>query len=149
MLHRTVGLHPSAQELSCSDDVTILFDCSTRDGELAKAQNLLDHGKPEVDEEIADQFQQSLKKAIPQFKEIGAYLYIWDGLPFCDDPRNLTMHTIIAVPAVYSDPNGFGISAADWAYNAANGRAADYGLDLADQVYGKTEQTQAHPIRLK
>lgn len=98
MLHRTVGLHPSAQELSCSDDVTILFDCSARDGELAKAQNLFDHGKPEVDEEIADQFQQSLKKAIPQFKEIGAYLYIWDGLPFCDDPRNLTMHTIIAAP---------------------------------------------------
>lgn len=121
------------------DDVTILFDCSTRDGELAKAQNLFDNGKPEVDERIADKFQQDLKKAIPQFKEIGVYLYIWDGLPFYDDPRNMTKHTIIVTPDVYSDPAQFGISFADWAYNATNGKAEDYGLDLADKVYEKTE----------
>lgn len=121
------------------EDVTILFDCSARDGELAKAQNLFDNGKPEVDEAQGDLFQQTLRETIPAFKEIGAALYIWDGLPFYDDPRNLTMHTIIVTPDVYSDPDAFGISVAEWAYNAANGKAEDYGLDLADRVYEKTE----------
>ncbi len=121
------------------DDVTILFVCSTRDGELAKAQNLFDNGKPEVNEYVADKFQQDLKETIPQFKEIGAYLYIWDGLPLYDDPRNMTMHTIIVTPDVYSDPAQLGISFADWAYNAANGKVEDLGLDLVDKVYDKTE----------
>lgn len=122
------------------DDVTILFDCSTRDGELAKAQNLFDNGKPEVNEKIADRFQQDLKETIPQFRKIGAYLYIWDGLPFYDDPRNMTKHTIIVTPDVYSDPDGFGVSVADWAYNATTGRTEDFGLDLVDKIYEKTEQ---------
>ncbi|MBO4878597.1 MAG: esterase [Ruminococcus sp.] len=121
------------------DDVKILFVCSSRDGELAKAQNLFDNGKPEVNETVADKFQQDLKKTMPQFKDIGAYLYIWDGLPLYDDPRNMTMHTIIVTPAVYSDPAHLGISVADWAYNATNGKAEDYGLDLVDKVYEKTE----------
>lgn len=121
------------------DYVTILFVCSTRDGELAKAQNLFDNGKPEVNEYVADKFQQDLKETIPQFKEIGAYLYIWDGLPLYDDPRNMTMHTIIVTPDVYSDPAQLGISFADWAYNAANGKVEDLGLDLVDKVYDKTE----------
>lgn len=121
------------------EDVTILFVCSARDGELAKAQNLFDYGILDVNENITDRFQLALKTAIPQFKEIGAYLYIWDGLPLYDDPRNMTMHTIIVTDKVYTDPARFGISFADWAYQATNGKAADYGLDLADKVYDKTE----------
>ena len=121
------------------DDVTILFDCSTRDGELIRAQNLFDNGKPEADEARGDLFQQTLKDNIPAFKEIGAYLYIWDGLKWYDDSRNLTMHTIIASPDVYSDPNAFGCSVAQWAYKAANGEMNDYGLELVDKVYEKTE----------
>ena len=117
------------------DDVTILFDCSTRDGELAKAQNLFDNGKPEVDESKGDLFQQALKKSIPDFKKIGAYLYIWDGLKWYDASYNLTMHTIIVTPDVYSDLNAFDISVAEWAYNAVNGEMKDYGLDLVDKVY--------------
>ena len=121
------------------DDVTILFDCSVRDGELAKAQNLFDYGKPEVDESIVDIFQHHLKETIPQFEGIGVHLYIWDGLPFYDDPRNITKHTIIVTPDVYSDMNKNGISVAEWAYNATNGTAENYGLDLVDKVYEKTE----------
>ncbi len=37
------------------------------------------------------------------------------------------MHTIIVTPDVYSDPSGFGISVADWAYNATKGELKDYG----------------------
>ncbi len=114
------------------DDVTILFDCSVRDGELAKAQNLFDYGKPEVDESIVDIFQHHLKETIPQFEGIGAHFYIWDGLPFYDDPRNITKHTIIVTPDVYSDMNKNGISVAEWAYNATNGTAENYGLDLVN-----------------
>lgn len=120
------------------DEVTILFDCSTRDGELTKAQSLFDTGKPEVDEGKGDLFQQRLRESIQAFKAIGAYLYIWDGLKWYDDPRNLTMHTIIVTPDVYSDPAGIGISAAEWAYHATNGDMQDCGLDLVDKVYEKT-----------
>ena len=51
----------------------------------------------------------------------------------------MTMHTIIVTDKVYTDPARFGISFADWAYQATNGKVADYGLDLADKVYDKTE----------
>lgn len=122
------------------DAVTILFACSARDGELAKAQNYFDHGNMEVSERIADRFQQRLRETIPQLKEIGAYLYIWDGLPYYDAPRSITMHTIIVTPDVYTDPAKHGISCAEWAYNAVNGKPADYGLDLADKQYQKTEK---------
>lgn len=113
------------------DEVTILFDCSTRDGELAKAQNLFDNGKPEADDSRGELFRQALKENIPRLKEIGAYLYIWDGLKWYDDSLNLTKHTIIVTPDVYSDPNDYGISVAEWAYNATRGEVKDYGLDLA------------------
>ena len=116
------------------DDVTILFDCSTRDGELTKAQTLFDTGKPEVDEEKGDKFQQTLKDSITKFKDIGVHLYIWDGLKWYDDSRNLTMHTIIVTGDVYSDPSSFGISVAEWVYNATNGEVKDYGLDLVNKV---------------
>jgi hypothetical protein len=121
------------------DEVTILFDCSTRDGELAKAQNLFDNGKPEADEAGGDLFQQTLREKLPALKEIGAYFYIWDGLKWYDDTLNLTMHTIIVTPDVYSDMNGSGISAADWAYKAVNGEMMDCGHELADKVYEKQE----------
>ena len=77
-------------------------------------------------------------KCIPDLKRIGAYLYIWDGLKWYDDTYDLTMHTIIVTPAVYSDVNDFGVSVAEWAFNAVNGRMNDYGLDLADKVRKKT-----------
>ncbi len=121
------------------DDVTILFDCSTRDGELAKAQNLFDNGKAEVDEARGDLFRQTLKASLPEFKKIGAYLYIWDGLKWYDSTVDLTKHTIIMTPDVYSDVNAFGISVAEWAYKAVNGEFGDYGLDLADKVCVKNE----------
>ena len=121
------------------DEVTMLFDCSTRDGELAKAQSLFDTGKPDVDEAKGDLFRQTLKKKIPEFKRIGAYLYIWDGLKWYGDPRDLTMHTIIVTPDVYSDPAHLGISAAEWAYSAVSGSPKDCGLELADKTREKTE----------
>ena len=37
---------------------------------------------------------------IPQFQENGVSLFIWDGVAWYDDPRNMTAHTIIATPAV-------------------------------------------------
>ena len=61
------------------DKIHLMFDCSTRDGDLAKMQNYLDNGIMDVDEDVADVFQQILKdtildlngKVIGQFRRRG------------------------------------------------------------------------------
>lgn len=47
------------------DSIHLLFDSSTRDGDLAKVQNYFDTGVMDVDEEKADRYQQILKNTIP------------------------------------------------------------------------------------
>ena len=74
-----------------------------------------------------------LRAAIPRLKAIGAYLYLWDALKWYDASLNLTRHTVIASPAVFSDPHSFGCSAAEWAYRVVCGEARDYGLPLAER----------------
>ncbi|MFS0751666.1 pectin acetylesterase-family hydrolase [Oceanobacillus sp. 1P07AA] len=123
------------------DEVNILFDSSTRDGDLAKVQNYFDTGNMETDEERADIYQQKLKETIPKFKEqAGAYLFIWDGLPWYDDPRNLTMHTIIATPDFHTKFENVDMSISEWAWNAVNGKLEDYGLDLVDKTYPSSDE---------
>lgn len=117
------------------DGIHLLFDCSTRDGDLAKTQNYFDNGKMEVDEDVADCFQQILKDTIPKFKEAGAYLFIWDGLQYYDDPRNMTMHTMIATPYCLSKLDNQELSLAEWLMNTVNGELKDYGLDLVNKQY--------------
>lgn len=118
-----------------SDDINVLFDSSTRDGDLAKSQNYFENGIMEVDEKITDRYQEVLKENIPLFKEAGAYLFIWDGLQYYDDPRNMTMHTIIATPYCVAKMDNQEISIVDWAMNAVNGKLEDHGLDLVNKKY--------------
>ena len=106
-----------------------------RDGDLAKTQNYYDNGAFEVDEQIADDYQEMLRRNIPEFKAAGAYLYIWDGLQYYDDPRNMTMHTISATPYVFIPLNDNDVSVAVWLANAVNGERKDYGLALVDKAY--------------
>lgn len=117
------------------DGIHLLFDCSTRDGDLAKVQNYFDTGVMDVDEERADIFQNILKDAIPQFKEAGVSLFIWDGVAWYDDPRNMTAHTIIATPAVWLPFEEQKQSVAGWLQDAINGDLKDYGLDLVNKEY--------------
>ncbi|MFV0517712.1 MAG: pectin acetylesterase-family hydrolase [Aminipila sp.] len=118
------------------NDVNILFDSSTRDGDLAKVQNYFDTGVLEVDESKADIYQEILKESIPKFKEqAGANLFIWDGISWYDDPRNLTMHTIIATPYCLANFENQNMSIAEWTINAVNGKLEDYGLDLVYKDY--------------
>ncbi|WP_434310394.1 pectin acetylesterase-family hydrolase [Hominifimenecus sp. rT4P-3] len=117
------------------NDIHLLFDCSTRDGDLAKVQNYLDTGVMDVTEKEADIYQQILKDTIPQFKEAGVSLFIWDGVPWYDDPRNMTAHTIIATPAVWLPFEEQNQSVAGWLTDAVNGDLKDYGLDLVDKQY--------------
>lgn len=122
-------------------EVQILFDSSTRDGDLAKVQNYFDTGIMETDEERGDIYQQILKETIPKFKEqAGAYLFIWDGLPWYDDPRNLTMHTIIATPHFHTKFENVGMSIRDWTMNGVNDKLEDYGLDLVNKTYPTTDK---------
>lgn len=126
------------------NDVTILFDSSTRDGDLAKVQRYLkdgvmneDTGEMPLEEKDADEYFRILTETVPKFKEqAGAYLFIWDGLPWYDDPRDFTMHTIIAVPYSFAELSGTGSSVSEWLMDAVNGNPKDYGLEL---VNSKTE----------
>ena len=111
-------------------DIHLLFTCSTRDGDLAKVQNYFDTGAMEVDEPQADRFQQLLCDTVPQMKEIGGSLFLWDGIPWYDDPKDLTAHTIIATPAVWLPFDGPGQSVAGWLADAVNGVERDYGMEL-------------------
>lgn len=117
------------------DGIHLLFDSSTRDGDLAKVQNYLDTGVMDVTEKEADIYQQLLKEAIPKFQEAGVSLFIWDSLPWYDDPRNLTMHTIIATPTVWLPFEEQQQSIAEWLSDAIGGDLKDYGLDLVDKQY--------------
>lgn len=115
--------------------IHLLFDSSTRDGDLAKVQNYFDTGVMDVDEERADIYQNILKETISQFKEAGVSLFIWDGVAWYDDPRNMTAHTIIATPAVWLPFEEQNKSVADWLADAINGDLKDYGLDLVNKRY--------------
>ena len=115
------------------EDIHLLFDSSTRDGDLAKAHAGI--GATEVTEKDADLYQQILKETIPQFQEIGVGVFIWDDIPWYDDPRNLTSHTIIATPAVWLPFEEQKQSVTGWLADAINGKIMDYGIDLVNKTY--------------
>ena len=117
------------------DDIHLLFDSSSRDGDLAKVQNYFDTGVMDVSEKEADIYQQILKDTIPQFQSVGVKLFIWDGVAWYDDPRNMTAHTIIATPAVWVPFDEQGQSIAGWLTDAVNGILKDYGLNLIEKEY--------------
>lgn len=117
------------------DDIHLLFDSSTRDGDLAKVQNYLDTGVMDVTEKEADIYQQILRDTIPQFQENGVSLFLWDGVPWYDDPRNMTAHTIIATPAVWVSFEEQKQSVCGWLVDAIHGEQKDYGVNLADKQY--------------
>lgn len=114
------------------DGIRLLFDSSVRDGDLAKVQNYFDTGVMDVDEKAADVYQQILKETAGQLKDAGVSLFIWDGIPWYDDPRNLTMHTIIALPAAWVPFENSGQSVGGWVADGVYGTLKDYGLDLLD-----------------
>lgn len=121
------------------DKIHLLFDSSTRDGDLAKVQNYLDNGKMEVDETQGDNYQKILKETIPEFQKANVSLFIWDGVAWYNDPRNLTAHTIVATPAVWLPFEAQNKSIAQWLSDAVDGSLADYGIDLVHKEYPKTE----------
>ena len=113
------------------DTVNILFTCSTRDGDLAKVQNYLDDGIMEVDEAQADEFQQMLGGEVPLLREhANVRAFIWDDLPWYDDPRDLTQHTIIPTAAAFLPLGEAQISVAQWLADAVEGDLYDVGIEL-------------------
>lgn len=122
------------------DDIHLLFDSSTRDGDLAKVQNYFDTGVMEVNEERGDIYQKILKDTIPELKKANVSLFIWDGVGWYDDTRNLTAHTIIATPAVWLPFEEQKKSIAEWLNEAVDGKLTNYGLDLINKEYPKTEK---------
>ena len=89
----------------------------------------------DVDESQGDEFQETLKNNIPLFKEAGVSLFIFDGVAWYDDPRNLTAHTIISTPAVWLPFEEQGQSVCGWLYDCISGNLKDYGIDLVNKQY--------------
>ncbi|MDO5564977.1 MAG: esterase, partial [Eubacteriales bacterium] len=65
----------------------------------------------------------------------GVSLFIWDGLPWYDDPRNMTAHTIIATPTVWIPFEEQNQSIAGWLEDAVKGNLKDYGVDIVNKEY--------------
>lgn len=122
------------------DDIHLLFDSSTRDGDLAKVQNYFDTGVMDVNEESGDIYQQILKDTIAEFKKANVSLFIWDGVSWYNDSRNLTAHTIISTPAVWLPFEEEKKSIAEWLNDAVDGKLTDYGVDLINKEYPKMEK---------
>lgn len=117
------------------DGINLMFVSSTRDGDLAKVQNYFDTGVMDVTEKEADIYQEILKQTIPQFSEVGVSMFIWDGVAWYDDPRNMTAHTIIATPAVWLPFEEQGQSISGWVIDSIGGNMKDYGVDLVNKQY--------------
>ena len=117
------------------DDIHLLFDSSTRDGDLAKVQNYFDNGVMDVDEKQADVYQQILKDTIPEFQEANVRLFIWDGFAWYNDPRNMTAHTIISTPIVWLPFEEQNKSVAEWLTDAIDGNLNNYGIELVNKTY--------------
>ena len=118
--------------------IHLMFDCSTRDGDLAMVQHSLQNGLSmhnDVDESQGDEFQETLKRNIPLFQEAGVSLFIFDGVAWYDDPRNLTAHTIISTPVVWLPFEEQGQSVAGWLNDCIEGNLNDYGTDLINKKY--------------
>lgn len=122
------------------NNIHLLFDSSTRDGDLAKVQNYFDTGVMDVNEDKGDIYQQTLKYTIPEFKKANVSLFIWDGVGWYNDTRNLTAHTIIATPAVWLPFEKQKKSIAEWLNDAVNGELKDYGINLINKEYPRTEK---------
>ena len=121
------------------DSINLMFDCSTRDGDLAKVQNYLDNGIMDVDEPEADVFQTMLRNMIPQFESINVHLFIFDGVAWYDDPRNMTAHTMIATPAVWFPFEHIeGQSLSGWLVEVMSGNGRSYGVELLNKIYTST-----------
>ncbi|WP_315110066.1 pectin acetylesterase-family hydrolase [Clostridium intestinale] len=124
-------------------DVTILFDCTPRDGSLAQVQRYFKNkeideetGKMPVEESDADEFQKALKEFVYKLKEqTNAHVFIFDGYDWYGDPRNMTSHTIISIPIVFQKLNDTDTSISEWLENVINGKYEDYGLDLLNKNY--------------
>ncbi len=119
------------------DDVNILFDCSTRDGDLATVQRYFNNlvidadGEMPVEDTDGDYFQSMLKEFVTQLKaQTNAYVFIFDGYTWYDRPYDLTSHTIIATPIVWMKLNNTDKSIAEWLIDTISGIHADYGIDL-------------------
>lgn len=122
------------------DDVNILFNCSTRDGDLSKIQRYFkdlvidEDGEMPVEEIDGDNFEIILKDFVTKLKEqTNANVFIYNGFDWYGRDINLTSHTIIPTPIVWAKLNNTDKSIAEWILDTINGTKKDYGLELLDK----------------
>ncbi len=120
------------------DDVNILFDCSTRDGDLSKIQRYFNDlvidqdGEMPVEDIDGDNFEVVLRDFVYELKEkTNAKVFIFKGFDWYGRDIDLTSHTIISTPMVWAKLDDTDKSIAEWLMDAVNGKEVkDYGLEL-------------------
>lgn len=119
------------------DNVNILFNSSTRDGDLAKIQRYFDdlvidvNGEMPVEDKDGDYFELVLKDFVIKLKEqANASIFLYNDFDYYGRDINLTSHTIISTPYVWEKLGDTGKSISEWLLDAINGNKNDYGLNL-------------------
>lgn len=109
--------------------VSILFDCSKRDGALSNHQSYFRKGEKTWTDEDGDYFEQVLKDTVTELIKLpDSGVFLWDGLSYSQH-ENFTMHTILGVSEFYELPFE-GVTIAQWVMDAIHGSIKSYGLKL-------------------
>ena len=113
--------------------VKYLFSSSVRDAELSRYQSWLDGDGAVLSRKAGDIYQKNLQcmsrdiqREIP---EAGLFFFDSLGFPGTDPEDHLTQHCILQLPSAFEQAVE-DKSAADWLWNAVNGRIEKIGLNL-------------------
>jgi acetyl esterase/lipase len=106
----------------------VLFASSTRDSALVQYQSYLDGGAFEASADGGRNYQKNLKAMVDKLGSSldNSGVYIFEGVK--DDKTELTQHTVLVSNAF--DPLSDSVSAAEWIYQAVNGKVSSYGTGL-------------------
>lgn len=116
--------------------VKIAVECSVRDAVLAMFQNYFTNDQKIMDRAAGDYFQKILKKScLEMIEKCAAGVLVWDGLPRDNADQSLTRHCIINSTLCWEHKCPCGLSIAEWAMNAVNGKVESFGLELFDKQY--------------
>ncbi len=115
------------------DRARVLYLCTHRDAALVNMQNYIDGRGMIMDKVGGDRFYKLLQKLVKGLREnipdVGLFLF---DTPFPQaKDAGLTAHTVTMDNAVFTTKSE-GVTAAQWAFDGANGKAQQLGLHLLE-----------------
>ena len=108
----------------------ILFDCSIRDGALANHQSYLRKQEKTWTDEDGDYIESVIRDMATELLKLpDTGVFLWDGLPYGNQNKTYTLHTILPADE-FTQTQFNGVTIAQWAMDAVNGKIKSYGLYL-------------------